>query len=149
MAIEATTPTDATAATRINWLAVGLLTVAHQVIPAAWYGAFAQPWMKGWGKVEADFQNGSPIPYVYSLIGAIVLNAALGWLFGKLGVKSAGAGAAMAAGLWLVFVFHELLLHYSFALLPFSLVLIDSGVVLVCLLLSGAALGAWRRSPAR
>ena len=52
----------------INYLAVILAAVAGMMAGAAWYGAFAKPWMKAVGLSEGPEQN----PKIY--IVALILN---------------------------------------------------------------------------
>lgn len=139
------------AGSRIHWPAVVLLTVAHQIIPMIWYALFAAAWMQGWHLTQADVASPHPLPYVFSLVGALGANAFLSWLFARLGISTAGEGALMALLLWAVFVLRALLVHYSFGMpqhFPANLgvVAIDSGMELVLLVLSGVVLARWRRA---
>jgi hypothetical protein len=94
--------------------------------------------------VEADFQNASPLPYVVALVMAVLLNITLAWLIARLDMKSAAGGVKLSLLLWFVLVFHNIALHYAFALVPVPLIFIDAGQALATMLVSGAVLGAWQ-----
>ena len=88
-----------------NLWAILLATVANQAIGALWFSPllFATPWLKGVGLTKESIQaNPSKMPFVVSLITALVLAVALSWANsitrrGSAGVAPLRAGASSRA----------------------------------------------------
>ena len=130
---------------KINHAAVLVLVLIHQIVGAIWYSpfAFAEKWMSLIGNSMSDFENASFTPYVVSIIGAIITNYIIAYLFVKLDVRNLVKGMYYAFIFWLAFVFVELLTFNSFELRPYGLTFIDAGKSLAAYLISGIILGAW------
>lgn len=132
---------------KINYAAVLVLVLLHQIIGAIWYSpfAFAEKWMSLIGNSMSDFENASFTPYIVSIIGAIITNYIMAYLFVKLDVRNFVKGMYYAFIFWLGFLFVELSTFNSFSLRPFELTFIDAGKSLVTFLVSGFLLGIWTR----
>lgn len=128
---------------RINHPAVIVLVVLHQILPAVWYGIFAEGWMTVWEKTEADVSNPSPWPYVYSIVGSVIKNYTTAWLYVRLDIRRIGTGVLTGCVLWLGFVFHAFWIHHAFTLIPFEATFYDAGIELINMAVAGVILSIW------
>ncbi|CAM2065286.1 DUF1761 domain-containing protein [Sulfidibacter corallicola] len=132
----------------INHAAVWVLVVVHQLVPPLWYSnlLFAKPWMKLQGLKAEDFSSTNPVIYLVPLGMAVLTCYATAWLFRELSIDSAAKGAMMGALFALAFVFADVVSKDMFSLRPLQLTLINQGLNLVLLVITGAVLGAWTRT---
>lgn len=132
----------------VNHVAVWLLAILHQVIAFVWYSPllFSDKWVKLTGHSEADFANPSPLPFLISFVGAVVLCYVMAWLFSRLFVRTASRGLALSLIFWAGFLFFELVTFNAFELKPYELALINAGKSLVTFAVSGLVLGIWQQN---
>lgn len=129
----------------INWLAVIACIVIAQLIPAAWYGLFAQKWMTFSGITENQANAAGTLPYLISLIGSALTATFMAIIFRSLSVKSADRGALWGAGFGFFYSFVDLSTINAFELRPFELSLIDGGHIVLVYAVMGTILGGWRK----
>jgi hypothetical protein len=132
----------------INYLAIVVAAVAAWLAGAAWYMAFAKPWMAGLGTTpekmqEMKGQPGSFLPFVGAFAAELVMGWVLAGLIAHLGPGQVTVRNGLISGAfcWLGFVITTMVVNYSFARRDWRLLLIDSGHWLVVLLLIGAIIG--------
>ena len=130
---------------KINLLAVLVCVVAGQVLPMAWYGAFAKPWMEAAHLTEADAQMAGPVAYIVSIIAAAAAAYLLAWLFTKIPVESAQSGFLTGLLLGTGFIFLEIITQDMFQFKPLALSLINGGGTVLVYAIMGLILGAWRK----
>lgn len=131
--------------TKINYLAVGILTIVGMVVSAFWYGLFAEPWMEMNNLTMADAEGGPGWIYGVALVASFALFMTLAWLFQHLKVSSLTQGLAIAALLFVGFLFLNTITKNLFSFRDFGLSLIDSGDSFLNFLIGGAVLGSWRK----
>ena len=128
----------------IDWVGVLVATVVSMAIGAAWYGAFAKPWMAAARFDEDEVRrveaNDRPWIYAVAALCHLVMAIVLGLLMASWG---AGIGRGIGLGIlvWLGFVATSMCVNHRFQFRPWSLTLIDSGHYLVVLVEQGAILG--------
>ena len=132
---------------KINQAAIWILVLLHQIIGGIWFSpfAFAERWMFLIGRSMSEFENASIVPYLVSIVGSVVTNYCMAYLFVKLQVENFAKGMYYAFIFWLGFLFVELMTFNSFELRALGLTLIDSGKSLVTFLVSGFLLGMWTK----
>ncbi|TAE49423.1 MAG: DUF1761 domain-containing protein [Bacteroidetes bacterium] len=138
------TPTSMQKSSTINLWAVLVSALAYMGISAAWYGAFATPWMTLSGITEEQAQNAGPAPFIVGFIGAVLMFYVLAFFFAKLNIQGAVQGMLTAALIWLAFYFTQGLTNDLFSIRPWQLSLINTGSTLVTMLVAGAIIGAWK-----
>jgi len=133
---------------KINHVAVWILVLVHQIIGGMWYSqiGFAGIWTELMGKSTSDFQNAGFMPFIFSIVSAIIMVYSMAWLFKKLKVENFANGLRYAFIFWFAFLFVELATFNSFELRPFELTLIDAGKSLVTFLITGLILGVWKKN---
>ena len=62
--------------------------VATWIFGAIWYMAIAKGWMEASGLTEEDTRNTGPMPYIVSLIGAIVVAGMLRHIMAQAGIDT-------------------------------------------------------------
>ena len=135
----------------VNYLAILTVAVISFLIGAIWYSpsVFGKRRMKEIGKSEEDLKRGSkPIIYVLTFIAWCVSSYILAVMIDyavDIFSKPAFLFGMLAAFLcWFGFVAALSLIHNLFAQRSSVLWLIDSGYILVAMLISGAILAEWR-----
>ena len=131
----------------INHFAAIVAGLVQFAFGAVWYTVFAQPWMAGIGKTQAQLmaENGnSPLPYIIAVITAVIVAYTIAWLLPKLDAQSVGGGIRVGLTLALTLIATTIALNYGFEGRPLSLWLINSGYNLVSFVIAGLILGAWR-----
>ena len=130
---------------KINPLAIVVCVVSCQIIPAAWYGLFAQQWMTLTGMTEAQANAAGMMPYLISMIGAALMTTFTAFIFRALKIESAAQGAMLGAGIGFFYSFMDMATINSFELRPFGLSLLDGGHLVVVYAVVGSILGGWRK----
>lgn len=115
----------------MGFLAVIAAGVAGFVFGAVWYTVFAKPWMAVSG-VELDdtgqpANRTNPIPYITSILAAILVAGMMRHVFVLSGIDTVGEGLVSGLGIGLFLAAPWLATNYGFAGRPFRLTLIDGG----------------------
>ena len=136
----------------INLWAVLVAALATMVIGFLWYSPllFARPWMVLMGcdpndKAKlAEMQKSAGPMYAMSLAASVLSAAVLGKVIAISTVNTALYGMKIGLAVWLGFVTTVQLTNALFSKQPVKLYAINTGYQLVCYLVMGANLGAWR-----
>ena len=80
----------------LNVIAAG---VATWIFGAIWYMSISKGWMAASGLTEETIDNKNPLPYIVSLIGAIVVAGMMRHVLAGAGVDSVGKGLLTGLGL--------------------------------------------------
>lgn len=135
----------------INLWAALVAALATMVIGFLWYSLlFARPWMVLMGydpddKAKlAEMQKGAGLMYALALLASLLSAALLGKIIAIATVNTALYGMKIGLAVWLGFVTTVQLTNAVFSKQPGKLYAINTGYQLVCYLVMGAILGAWR-----
>jgi uncharacterized protein YacL len=135
----------------VNYIAILVVAVISFLIGAVWYSPvmFAKQWIKATNKTEDDLKKGAGttayiISFIAWLIASYVLAVIIDYSVDVYSSPQFLYGILAAFLCWFGFVAATSLVHNLFAQRPTILWLIDSGYVLVALLISGAVLAEWR-----
>jgi hypothetical protein len=136
----------------INVWAVLVAALATMVIGFLWYSPllFARPWMVVMGNDPndkaklAEMQKSAGPMYAMSLVASVLSAAVLGKIIAIATVDTALYGMKIGLAVWLGFVTTVQLTNALFSKQPVKLYAINTGYQLVCYLVMGAILGAWR-----
>jgi hypothetical protein len=135
----------------VNHLAAIIAGIVQFAFGAVWYTVFAQPWMAGIGKTEAQLMaehGNSPLPYIVAVITAVIVAYTIAWLLPKLDARSVDGGIRVGVTLALTLIATTTALNYGFEGRPVSLWLINSGYMVVGMGIMGAIVGGWRKKKA-
>jgi surface polysaccharide O-acyltransferase-like enzyme len=130
-------------------LVCGLATMAAGFL---WYSPmlFAKPWtvLMGYDPNDkaklAEMQKSAGPSYAMSFIASLLSAFVLGKLITVSGAGSAFDGLKIGLVVWLGFVSTVQLTNALFSRQPNKLYMINTGYQLVCYVVMGAILGAWR-----
>ena len=129
----------------VNFVAVAVLAVVHQITNFGWYTLAGQDWMTLAKLTMEQAQNTSPIAYLFSFVAAGLACYMMAWLFVQLKVESPVQGIIYAISFYGCFLFFQAMTKDMFQLHPFRLTLINEGINFVNFALTGAVLGVWRK----
>lgn len=130
----------------INYLAVAVMTVVHQLTNFVWYSIIVQDWMRLTGiTMEQAEQNQSAIPYLISLVAAGLACYMLAWLFTKLEVTTVTQGIVYAVSFYGCFLFFQVMTKDMFQFRPLQLTMLNEGINAINFALTGAVLAAWKK----
>lgn len=133
-------------AQKINYLAILVCVILAQIIPAIWYNIFSDQWMTANKlSMETIEKNASAMPYVVSIIHAILFTLVLAWLFKRMNVSSGIDGLQIGLAIGFAFVLMEHMTVNMFSQRPYYLTWIDGGCTFVVIPICGFILGAWRK----
>ncbi len=112
-------------------LAIIAAGLAGWAFGAVWYSIFAKPWMSASGVATDDSgrpaNQKKPLPYVISIVSAMVVAATMYYAFDMLDIVTVGKGFMSGLGIGACFAAPWLATNYGFAGRPFKLTLIDGG----------------------
>lgn len=105
--------------------------IAGFVFGAVWYAVLAERWMAASGvPLDANgvpANRSDPVPYVTSLLGAVLVAGMMRHVFELSAIDTAGKGLVSGLGIGLFLVSPWIATFYSFGARPRSLILIDGG----------------------
>ncbi len=115
----------------MGFFSVLIAGVAGFVFGGIWYTLLADKWMAASGVPLDDSgqpaNRKDPVPYVTSLIGAILVAGMMRHVFELSAIDSFGKGLVSGLGIGLFLVSPWIVTFYSFGARPRNLMLIDSG----------------------
>ena len=116
----------------MGFLAVLVAGVAGFMFGAVWYTLLAKPWMAASGVAldasgEAPANRADPIPYITSIVGAVLVAGMMRHVFVLSGIDTLGEGIVSGFGVGLFLVTPWIATFYAFGARPFRLTLIDGG----------------------
>ncbi|MCV3269980.1 DUF1761 domain-containing protein [Roseobacter sinensis] len=115
----------------MEYVSVLVAGVAGFMFGAVWYTVLAQSWMKASGVPLDDSgqpaNRADPVPYVTSLLGAILVAGMMRHTFELSGIDTVGKGLLSGLGIGLFLVSPWIATFYSFGAKPRRLILIDGG----------------------
>jgi hypothetical protein len=124
----------------MNWLAVGLGTVAFFAVGAVWYTAlFGKAWQKAVGLSDEQLKGGANMPLIFGLclLLEFVVVLMLGHLFARI-QPGDHAKMMMAVGFGLAIMSPAIGITYLYMRKPLRLWLIDAGHFVVGMAAVGA-----------
>jgi hypothetical protein len=130
---------------KINHAAVWVIVVLGQVIPATWYGIFADPWMEFNNLTMEDATSAGNAPYVVSIVSSISFAYMLAWVFGRMGVSGMVDGIKTGLIMGFPIAILNTMTTNMFSIRPYGLAWIDGGVNLVIWLIAAVLLAVWRK----
>ena len=131
----------------VNYLAIAVSAIASILLSYVWYMLlFKAPYIASIGKTQEQMAKGPNFPtaLVIQLVGNLVMTFVLAWLIKMLGYTTIGDCLKLSVLIWLGFVAAVIGPMYAFEASSFRLLLINSGSVLVSLLITGTILSVWK-----
>ena len=115
----------------MGFIAVVVAGIGGFMFGAVWYTVLAEKWMAASGvaldETGKPANRSDPIPYITSLLGAILVAGMMRHSFELSGIDTVGKGLVSGLGIGLFLVSPWIATFYSFGARPRSLILIDGG----------------------
>ncbi|WP_300056734.1 DUF1761 domain-containing protein [uncultured Roseobacter sp.] len=115
----------------MEYVSVLVAGVAGFLFGAVWYTVLAQKWMEASGvpldETGQPANRSDPIPYITSLLGAVLVAGMMRHTFELSGIDTVGKGLVSGLGIGLFLVSPWIATFYSFGARPRRLILIDGG----------------------
>lgn len=129
----------------INWLAVLAAVVVRMLVGGLWYSPllFVKPWQALTGVTPETMRSGLGKAIALDLVMSLLMAVVLAEILGLAHITDWLNGALIGAGAWFGFVLATQLPLMTYENRPLKLVAINTGAILVSLLLMGALLGLW------
>lgn len=130
----------------INYWALFVITILGMVIGFIWYSlpVFGKAWMEGAGLKMEDIKQGPGIGYIGALLANFVMGYVLAHIIFYTDAMTILEGVTTGFWMWLGFVATSVGMHYIFEGKSFKFYAINSGMILVSLMIYGAILAVWR-----
>lgn len=111
----------------MEYIAVIVAAIAAFAFGAVWYMTLSKPWMAAAGVSEEQQQNAGPLPYIISLVGAVLVAGMMRHIFAGSGIDTPMKGLISGLGFGLFLTSPWLATHYAFSGKPRNLFVIDAG----------------------
>lgn len=128
----------------MGFVGVILAAIAAFILGAAWYGAFAKPWMADSGvPVGANGRpenSASPTPYLVCFVSLLFMAGMLRLLLERVGIDGLWNAVQWGAAVGLFFITPWIALNNGYAMRSARLTAIDGGYAVVGCAIMGAVL---------
>ncbi len=130
----------------INFVAVLVAAVAGWLASAVWYMSLGPLYQSALGKTPEQCKEemkkpGAFLPFLYALIGNLVIAWMLAGVLGHLGQVTIKNGVITGAFLWFGFILTTMVVNFCFSGRDKRLLAIDLGNWLIVMVLIGAVIG--------
>ena len=136
----------------LNWLAILVAAISTMIVGFLWYSPllFAKPWMREMGYDPSDkaktqeMQKSAGPAYAGSFVASLISAFTLALILHGLNAQGLDFGLMVSFHVWLGFVATVQFTGALFMKQSMKLFAINTGYQLVCYLVMGAILTAWR-----
>lgn len=139
--------------TRINHPAVLASAALYWILGGAWYALFTAPFVRLMRWTPEDLARVESESHAKELAAAFAVSLLTAYVLAHFvrlaGARSAAGGAKVGLLAFVGFVLTTNLSSVLFESRPLGLYLINNGYHLICFLLMGALLAAWRRQESK
>jgi hypothetical protein len=128
----------------VNYLAILVAAIVAFGWGAAWYMGLSKQWIAA-TRLDPDKIAPSPVPFIISFIGLLVMGWVLAGVIGHLGPGQVTLWNGIVSGflLWLGFIATTLAVNHRYQNFGWDLTAIDAGHWLGVCLIMGAIIGWW------
>ena len=129
----------------INWLAVLVAAILRLAVGTIWFSpiAFVKPWQALTGVTPESMRSGLGKAITLDLVMSLLMAITLAEIIGIAHIADWYNGALVGAWAWVGFVLATQLPLMTYENRSLRLIAINTGAILVSLLLMGALLGLW------
>lgn len=129
----------------INWLAVLAAVVIRMLVGGLWYSPllFVKPWQALTGVTPESMRSGLGKAIALDIVMSLLMAVTLAEIIGIGQIADWYNGALIGAWAWVGFVLATQLPLMTYENRSLKLIAINTGAILVSLLLMGALLGLW------
>jgi len=133
---------------RRNFFRYSTVVIADQVLIAVWYSPFlfGDRWLNLIGSADGDLTLAKGTPYLFSILGSVVINIFMSKLFQALDARSTSKRLFYATAIWAGLIFPFMTLFYKFAGTSYGVLAIDLGLTYVWLAAAAIFLQLPKRS---
>jgi hypothetical protein len=136
-------------AVSVNWWAVIVAAVVKFLIGSIWYAPlFGKQWRALVGLSEAQMQSGLARAIPIDIVASLVMAYVLARFVGHYGATTLVDGAIVGFLAWLGFAVTITVGSFAYEQKPAGLFLINSGYLLIAMVVMGAILAFWQGAPA-
>ncbi|MGI8775159.1 MAG: DUF1761 domain-containing protein [Actinomycetota bacterium] len=129
----------------VNWFAVLVAVISHQIIGFLWYGPlFSKTWLSAMGKQREDVQGGMDASMIWALIASAVSAVGIALLLTMTDDPSTGLGIVVGLVAALSFAGATTFTETAFEERKPLLSALFTGYALVGYAVMGALIGAWQ-----
>lgn len=129
----------------INWLAVLAAVVIRMLVGGLWYSPllFVKPWQALTGVTPESMRSGLGKAIALDIVMSLLMAVTLAEIIGIAHIADWANGALVGVWAWVGFVLATQLPLVTYENRSLRLIAINTGAILVSLLLMGALLGLW------
>ena len=129
----------------VNWLAVVVGTVAHQILGALWYGVlFRDTWMRAMGtSMEEIEQDGAGLGYAFGAVCSLLSVLALAMVIGLIDDATLADGVIAGAVTGIGFVAASTFMNAFYEQKKPVIGVLFGAYYTLGLMVAGAIIGAW------
>lgn len=124
----------------MDFISVIVAALAAWAFGAVWYMVLARPWMEASGLTEEQVKAAGPLPYVISLVGAVLAAGMLRHVMAGAGVDTLGKALLTGLGTGLFLVAPWIANTVMYGLRDKRLLWIDTGYPIVGMTIMAAVL---------
>ena len=127
-----------------NHKAVATLVLFNLLLGFGWYSVFLKPWMDGFGDLAQQMDPADPIPFIASIISAVLMTYALSWLLFVTKTQTLKRAAEVGFIVWVGFGAPSLVPYMAFGGVGWASTWVNAGELFVLIEASCMVLWLWQ-----
>jgi len=136
---------------KLNWVAILVAAIVSFLFEALWYSVFMNEWLTGIGRTREWLTSATGVTpalqYAVAILCSIVTAAVLSIIIQASGEYSARRGILCAVLIWVGFLATSWAKEYIFEVRSLQIYAVNTGYLLIDLILIGIIVGAWKKKP--
>ena len=134
---------------KLNWVAILVAAIVSFLFEALWFSTFMTPWLAGIGRTKEWLMSSAgynpALQYGTAIVCSIIIAAVLSICIQASGKQTARRGILCAAVIWFGFIATSWATEYIFEVRTLQIYAINTGYLLIDLMIIGAIVGAWKK----
>jgi hypothetical protein len=134
---------------KLNWVAILVAAIVSFLFEALWFSTFMTQWLAGIDRTKEWLMSAAgynpALQYGTAIVCSIIIAAVLTICIQASGEQTARRGLLCAAVIWFGFIATSWATEYIFEVRTLQIYAINTGYLLIDLMIIGAIVGAWKK----